>query len=168
MSDDRRKSRGSKQTREQRGASRSSMRGKNDAASYKADLEKFFTAGGKTPERFEKLAKELAPKEGSEKALYLEAVAALREIEALPEFVKALNDFVAAGHPWPDDEQVLIKALDHPRERTLHAVLDHLLDLQTRKGIKRGVAIKARLGTLKVVSDDPGLLKKVDELEARL
>ncbi|RVU43628.1 hypothetical protein FRC91_10095 [Bradymonadales bacterium TMQ1] len=167
MSDDRRQSRGSKYTREQRGPRRS-QRDAKDAASYKADLEKFFTAGGKTPERFEKLAKGLAPREGSAEAEYLEAVDTLRKAGGLPDLVKAINDFVAAGHPWPDDEEVLIKALDHPRERTLHGVLDHLIDLQARKGIKRGVAIKARLGTLKVVSDDPGLLKKVDALEALL
>ncbi|RAL22165.1 hypothetical protein DL240_09935 [Lujinxingia litoralis] len=168
MSDDRKYSRGSKYTQNKRASGRSAERDRKSAAAYKADLEKFFTSGAKTPERFEKLAEGLAPEEGSPGAAYQQAVAELRQIEELPALVKAINAFVAAGHPWPDDEEVLIKALDHPRERTLHGVLDHLLDLQARKGIKRGVAIKARLGTLKVVSDDPGLLKKVEALESVL
>ncbi len=151
--DDRKKSK----RRPTRGSSRS------DAA-YKRDLENLFKSGGDVPDRFKGMMERLEPEEGSEEAEWKAAVDALRSTEGFREFVAAVAEFRTAGHALPDDEDLLIRLLDHPDERVVRDVLAHYKDLHRRRGLDRSGPLKSRLKTIETMSEDPRTLRLVAEI----
>lgn len=133
---------------------------------YKKDLEQLFKSGGEVPERFKGLMSKV--KDGAdvdpERA---EAIQTLRDAEDFRAFNKAVREFRKAGHALPDDEDMLIKMLDLPDERTVQAVLEHVLDLERRRGWDRKAPLRNRLTTLRTMSEDPkteALVAKVAEI----
>ena len=141
-----------------------SQKDQRSSASYKSDLEKLFQSGGKVPERFQGIMDELKPEEGSKEAARVEAIERLEEAESFRDFVKEINTYRKEGHRLPDDEDLLGRMLDHPSESVLGAVLSHLLDLHRRQTLEGSAALKARLKTIKQMSDDPGLHERADQL----
>lgn len=138
------------------------------SASYKRDLDKLFDSGGEVPERFKDVLSGLAPEEGSEQAEWVEAVRELREIESFRDFARAATRFRRAGHALPDDEDLLIRLLDHPSESIVHDVLEHLVGLHERRTLKRITPIKSRLSTIEMMSDDPRIAALVAALREAL
>ena len=141
-----------------------STKDQRSSASYKSDLEKLFQSGGKVPERFQGIMDELKPEEGSPEAARAEAIERLEQAEDFRAFVKEINAYRKEGHRLPDDEDLLGRMLDHPSEAVLGAVLSHLLDLHRRQTLEGSAALKARLKTIKQISDDPSLHERADKL----
>jgi hypothetical protein len=140
------------------GSSRSSSK------SYKKDLDKLFDSGGQVPQRFKEMMDTLAPEEGSEEALWREAVQELRETEGFREFAMAVRKFRRAGHDLPDDEDLLIRMLDLPDERTVQAVLEHVLDMERRRGFNRTAPLKNRITTIRSIAEDPRTGELLDQI----
>jgi hypothetical protein len=154
---------------------------KRDTAAYKRDLDKLFS-GGEVPERFRELLGGLAPevnrKEGSDdeaaaaaaeaaaRAEYAARVQGLRDAEAagFREFVKAVSVFCQAGHALPEDMDLLIRMLDHPAQPVLRAVITHLIAMGERAPLERKSALRARVTTIRSMSDDAQTRKLVDTL----
>lgn len=130
---------------------------------YKRDLEKLFKSGGDVPERFKELMSGL--KDGAdadpERA---EAVQALRDAGDFRTFVAAVRDYRKVGHELPNDEDLLVRMFDVPDERTLQAVLAHILDLHRRRGFDRTAPIRNRLTTLRSLAEDPKTVTLLDQI----
>ena len=152
MSDDAKKKR--KKKPEERGAS----------VDYKRDLERLFSGGTNIPDRFKDVAPQLKAKEGTPEHEWDLAVDAVRATDGFREFVKAVTEFRKAGHKFPDDEELLIRVLDHPNERILFDLLTHLIELNSRRKLKRTAPIKSRLKTIRMACEDPKTHALVDEL----
>ena len=148
---------------------KSSGGGKNDRdersnSKYKQDLEKLFQSGGNVPDRFEEVMGGLAPEEGTDEARRQEAIESLRETDGFRDFAKEVNIYMKRNIRLPDDEDLLIRMLDHPDNDIVYAVLAHILDLSTRRELQRTTPIKSRLATIRSMSDDTEL----HELAARV
>lgn len=154
-----------KQRKQSRGARERSLSGLSglggarSTESYKKDLEKLFKSGVETPERFKNVMKRLEPGEDSPQAERQAAIKALAAVQGFREFSQAVlafrAEFFEKGWAWPDEEDLLIRMLDHPDERVLCDVLEHIADLTRRQGFERKVAVKSRLGTIETMSEDP-------------
>ena len=133
---------------------------------YKKDLEKLFKSGGEVPERFKGLMSKV--KDGADlDPDRAAAVQTLRDAEDFSSFAAAVREFRKAGHALPDDEDMLIRMLDLPDERAVQAVLEHILDLDRRRGFDRKAPLRNRIATLRALSDDPkteALLAKISEI----
>ncbi len=79
----------------------------------------------------------------------------LREAGDFRAFVKAVSAYLREGYELPDDEELLGRMLEHPRESIVVDVLNHLSDLDRRRTLKGSASLKARLKSVKTVSDDP-------------
>jgi len=154
----------SRHRRDERGR-KPSKKNQRSSANYKKDLDALFASGGDVPERFQEMMGKLAPEEGSEEALWREAADALRETDGFREFAGAVSTFVREGKRLPDDEDLLHRMLDHPDERIVRAVLEHLLDLDERRGLDRPAPLSNRLRTIASISEDPRTLELVDRIK---
>lgn len=135
---------------------------------YKRDLEKLFSGGTDVPDRFKNVAEKLKPEEGSPEHAWNLAVDTLRNTEGFRDFVKAVTEFRKAGHAFPDDEEVMIRVLDHPSESILVAAVTHLIEQTSRKKLKRTTLIKNRLTTIRLACEDPKTHALIDELSKSL
>lgn len=139
-------------------------RAQQASSAYKKDLEALFKPGGGVPDRFKSMTDKLKPAEGSEEALWREAIRELAETEGFREFTMAARKFVRAGHKLPDDEDLLVRLLDVPDETALQAVLKQILDMERRGGFGRKAPIKNRLTTMRSVAEDPRTIELLDEI----
>lgn len=133
---------------------------------YKKDLEQLFKSGGDVPERFKGLMSKVKDSADVD-PVRAEAIQTLRDAEDFRSFAAAVREYRKAGHALPDDEDMLIKMLDLPDERTLQAVLEHILDLDRRRGFDRKAPLRNRITTLRTLSEDPkteALLAKIAEI----
>ena len=164
---DRQKDKSSHVDRDEEKASRQDDR---TSSKYKRKLDKLFESGGQVPDEFEGMMETLEPEEGTPEAEYKEAVDALRdaEEEGFRAFVTAVNEFREEGHQMPDDEELLIRMLDHPDERVARDVLEHYLDLAERRELQRTGPLKNRLSTIETMSDHPETRKLVDQVKELL
>lgn len=144
-----------------------SQREQNASAAYKRDLEKLFQ-GGDVPDRFKGLAEGLKPEEGSEEAIWREAIQALHDADGFREFVAAVNEFVKAGHPLPGDEDLLLKFLDHPSERMVQLALEKFVALHNRPGLTRVAPLKNRIRTIRSIAEEKKTLDLLRTLEDAL
>jgi hypothetical protein len=71
-------------------------------------------------------------------------------------------------HPLPDDEDLLVRLLDHPNGKVLRPVLEHLIDLQQRRTIHRPSPILSRLGTIENMTEDPRTTRLTRTLRAAI
>jgi hypothetical protein len=145
-----------------------SQKDQRSSASYKADLDRLFQSGGEVPDRFKNVLDKIKPEEGTPEAERLAAIEGLRRAEGFREFIDAVNAYRKAGYALPDDEDLLARMLDHPREGVLIEVMEHIVDLQGRRTIARTAPIKARLETVKTMSDDPKIHDLADRLRSLL
>ena len=136
--------------------------------SYKRDLDKLFSNDGQVPDRFKALLSELD--ESDEEGAWRDSVAALKaaQDEGFRPFVKAATQFVRDGHRLPDDEDLLVRLLDHPSERVLIPVLEHMLDMHERVTLERADRIKTRLKTVAMAFDDRQVSQLVEQLRLAL
>lgn len=133
---------------------------------YKKDLEKLFKSGGEVPDRFKDLMSKVKDS-GDVDPARAEAIQSLRDAEDFRAFAAAVREYRKAGHELPSDEDMLIRMLDLPDERTIQAVLEHILDLDRRRGFDRKAPLKNRIPTLRSLSEDPkteSLLAKIAEI----
>lgn len=141
-----------------------------DLDAYKRDLDQLFRQDGKTPDRFAHLSAKLQADEAQvddgASAAWREAVQGLRDAQAegFRPFVAAATAFVSDGHTLPEDEDLLIRLLDHPSEVVLRATLERLIAIHAHEPLTRHVAINARLGTIDTMSEDPRTLRLVRQL----
>jgi hypothetical protein len=135
---------------------------------YKSDLDKLFRGGGNVPDRFKEMMGDLEPEEGTPEAERKAAIQALRkaEEEGFRAFVQAVNEFRKSGIKMPDDENLLIRMLDHPDERVVRDVLEHYLDLADRRELERTGPLKSRLSTVETMTDDPRTISLVEKVRA--
>lgn len=173
MSDDDRRDKSWREIDRQRDKSSHTRRDKNRSggsdsrseSKYKQDLEKLFQSGGNVPDRFGEVMEELAPEEGSEEAERQEAISELREADGFRQFAKAVNVFMQKGIRLPDDEDLLIRMLDHPDNEIVRKVLAHIVNLSERREIQRKAPILSRLSTVRTMTDDSEILELVDQIE---
>ncbi len=132
---------------------------------YKQDLEKVFQSGGNVPDRFDDVMQEVAPEEGTEEAERKAEIDKLREVDGFREFAKAVNVFMQKDYRMPDDENLLIRMLDHPDNGIVRRVLEHIVDLSERRELNRPQPIKSRLSTIRTMSDDAEILALADAIE---
>lgn len=147
------------------GAKNRAQREAAASASYKKDLDKLFDGAG-VPDRFKGLADKLKPEEGSPEALWAEECEKLRAAD-FRTFVKESTLFVKAGNKLPEDEELLVRFLDHPSESITQRTLAHIVPMLERKSWKRPAPLKNRLTTLSLAAEDPKtieLVKKIEEL----
>lgn len=137
---------------------------KRSSAKYKRDLDKLFKSG-EVPERFKEMMGGLEPEEGTPEAERKAAIKELRNADGFREFAKAVSEYRKAGWKYPDDENLLIRMLDHPDERVVRDVLEHVADLAGRRELDRVKPLKNRLSTIKTMSDDPRTRKAVARVE---
>ena len=90
-----------------------------------------------------------------------------RGAETQKEFNDVLGKLFVA-HRLPDDEDILVRALDHPNEDLVEMALDNLLELDGRRPLGKRQIIKMKLQTLENVSGHSGVLDMVEMLKARL
>jgi hypothetical protein len=145
-----------------------SQREQNASAAYKRDLEKLFQSGGDVPDRFKGIAKELAPEEGSDEAVWRDAVQALRDADGFRNFVTAVNEFVKAGHRLPGDEDLLLKFLDHPSERIVQLALEKFVALHEGPGLQRAAPLSNRIRTIRSIAEEKKTLDLLRKLEDEL
>lgn len=130
---------------------------------YKRDLEQLFKSGADVPERFKSLVGNI--KDGAdtdpERAA---AIQGLRDAGDFRSFAGAVRDYRKAGHALPDDEDLLVRMLDLPDERTLAAVLTHILALERRRGFERKTPIRNRLTTLRSLAEDPETTALIEQI----
>lgn len=132
---------------------------------YKRDLDKLFESGGNVPERFKGMMDKLKPEEGSEEAEWLKAVQELRDAEDFRAFAMATRKFQRTGHRMPDDEELLIKFLDHPNEGVVQATLGHYVDLASRRTLARPGPLKSRLKTIRSIAEEDRTNELLDQVE---
>ncbi len=173
MSDDERRKKSWREIDRQKDSSRHTERDrkprssgdKRSSAKYKKDLDKLFKSGGHVPERFQQMMKGLEPEEGTPEAEHRAAVDKLRKADGFRAFATAVSEFRKEGWDWPDDEDLLIRMLDHPDERVVRQTLEHVADLAGRRSFERVTPLKNRLSTIKTMSDDPRTRKAVAAVE---
>ena len=146
----------------------SNRRDKRGTSKYKQDLEKLFQSGGNVPDRFDNVMDEMAPEEGSEEAERQEAIEQLREADGFRQFAKAVNIFMQKQIRMPDDEELLIRMLDHPDNEIVRKTLAHVADLGDRRELQRTAPLKSRLSTIRTMTDDSEILALADEVEEHL
>lgn len=155
MSDDKKSWREKDRNRDksQHRRDRSNKRSPSAPSGYKRDLDNLFKSGSDVPERFKGMMDSLKPEEGSDEAKWREAVATLRDADGFRAFAAAASAFHREGHPFPDDEDLLLRLLDHPDERVVQATLEHYLDLASRRDLDRVKPLANRLKTLESVAE---------------
>ncbi len=133
---------------------------------YKKDLEQLFKSGGGVPDRFKGLMDKVRDDVDVD-PVRAEAIQSLRDAEDFRAFAGAVREYRKAGHRLPDDEDMLIRMLDLPDERTLQAVLEHIIELARRRGFDRKAPLRNRMTTIRTLSEDPKtetLLAKIAEI----
>jgi hypothetical protein len=133
---------------------------------YKKKLDRLFESGGEVPEQFQDVMSDVGPEEGTEEAERQEAIEDLREADGFREFAKAVNIYTSKGHRLPDDENLLVRMLDHPDNGIVRQVLEHYIDLSERRDLKRVQPLESRLSTIRTMTDDSAFHELAEQLES--
>lgn len=146
-----------------------SSRGKSDkeksaGANYKKDLDALFDGGG-IPDRFKGIIGDLEPDPESPEGQWRARIEQLNQLDSFAEFAKELRAFHKEGNAFPDDEDFLIRCLDHPTEAIVADAIRHILDLSSRRKLKRTTPMKSRLTTIRSIAEFPATLELLDQLE---
>jgi hypothetical protein len=137
-------------------------------AKYKRRLDKLFTSDGEVPDEFKEMMGDIGPEEGSAEAERRDAIQTLRDADGFREFAKAVNNYVSRDYALPDDENLLVRMLDHPDNDIVALTLAHLVELSDRRDLERITPLKSRLSTIRTMTDDSRIRELVDTLEDRL
>ena len=132
---------------------------------YKAELNKLFDKG-EVSDRLKEVVGGIseAAGEGADRQRLIRDARAADDVVEFNSLIAQLHD----GHRLPDDQDLMMRALDHPDESLVEAALDTLLDMDGRRPLARREVLKMKLKTLKHVSKNTGVLDMVELLEARL
>lgn len=132
---------------------------------YKNDLNKLFDKG-EMPDRFKSMLNEVGSSsaEGAERQKMLREA---RQAEASEEFFAICSDFIQK-YELPDDQQLLMRMLDHPDESVVQKALEQLLDLDGRRPLQKRRLLAARLQTLEQVATQERTHELVKLLGERL
>jgi hypothetical protein len=152
-------------------SSRSSGGGRKQnkrTSSYKKNLDKLFEPDADVPDELQDLVKEIEPEEGTEEAERKKAIAALREVEGFKAFTETVEWYLEEGFALPDNENLLLRILDHPNEKVVQTVLEHLLDLGSRRKLKRVAPLQNRLSTIRTMASRPGTETLLDDVQSML
>lgn len=136
-------------------------------SSYKRALDKLFEPNSDVPDQFKEMMEDLEPEEGSAEFERKEAIKKLREAKGFKAFTEAVNLYRENGFALPDNENLLLRMLDHPDEHVIQDVLEHFLDLGNRRELKRINPLRNRLSTLEIMASEQkthGLIEDVEEL----
>ncbi len=131
---------------------------------YKSDLNKMFDTG-KVPDRFKELVHDTSA--GGKGADRQKLIRAARQAETAAEFKELMTKLVA-DYELPDDQALLIRALDHDQDDVLIAALDALIELDGRRPLTKRTILKMRLDTLEQVATNPAIFDMIEMLRARL
>ncbi len=145
--------------------SSASSRESRAESKYKKKLDQLFESGGDVPEEFRDSMEDLGPEEGTEEARRLEEIDELREADGFQEFAKAVNVYMSKGYRLPDDENLLVRMLDHPDHDIVRDVLEHYVDLSERRELERIQPLKSRMSTLRTMMDDTRCHELLDDIE---
>jgi hypothetical protein len=132
---------------------------------YKADLDKLFNTG-QVPDRFKSIMSDAstATQEGVERQRLIREA---RQAETPADFHKAVGELVERFE-LPDDQDLLIRALDHESEKVILAALDSLIEMDGRRPLNKRTILKMRLDTLEQVSSQGAIFDMIGLLRARL
>jgi hypothetical protein len=140
-------------------------------AAYKKELDRLFKEGGLADKLKDRLphpeAEEKAPKDpaAGERQRRLRAVL---KAPGGPELTKALDE-LRAHHGLPDDLEILLRALEHPRDEVLREALT-FIEQHVEMGDKlpnKKVFVE-RMKGVEVSSFDPAVQKRAATLVSRL
>jgi len=165
---DRQKDRSSHVNRDDDQSEQTSRRGDGPSAEYKRDLEKLFKPDAEVPDRFKDAMEPFQPEAGSEEAERKEAIQRLRDVEGFRDFAKEVNRYMTRGFALPEDENLLLRMLDHPDNDIVRQVMEHLVGISMRRDLERTEPIKSRLQTVRTMTDDTRLHELADKLEEAL
>lgn len=132
---------------------------------YKSELDRLFDAGkasGHVAHVMRK-ATESAPGVGAEASARAELVRRCRTAETHAELVAATDELLETGN-LPDEVELLLRVVDHPREAVVADALQRIERLIRRKPLKRKAAFVQRLYGLEQTAEDPGLRDLVNRL----
>lgn len=165
---DRQKDKSSHVNRDEDHSEQTSRRGDGPSAQYKRDLEKLFQPDAEVPDRFKDAMEEFQPEAGTEEAERKEAIQRLRDVEGFRDFAKEVNRYMTRGFALPEDENLLLRMLDHPDNEIVRQVMEHLVGISMRRELKRTGPIKSRLQTVRTMTDDERLHELADKLDEKL
>ena len=131
---------------------------------YKSQLEKVFSGEGLPEALKEKLGETEVGKRSAKKKEGLKSILDAKTPRSIKTALKSFKE----EHGFPEDEDVLAKLLDLSNERIVQEALDTLLHLHAEGALKKARSLKGRLNTVKITMDDPAIIKRVDELMAKL
>lgn len=132
---------------------------------YKSDLNKLFETG-QVPDRFKSLLNDnqSASSEGAERQ---QLIRQARQSKSVEEFNTVFGDLVSRFN-LPDDQDLLLKGLDHPETDAVKASLDALIEMDGRRPLTKRAILKLKLDTVAQTSQDSEVLNLVEILRERL
>lgn len=139
-------------------------------ASYKRELNRLFDQGGLAEKFRDQLpaAESDAASKDPKAADRQRRLRAVRQAPGGPELTRALDE-LRREHGLPDDLEILLRALEHPRDEVLREVLalvEPHVELGDRLPNKK--VFVERLKGVAVSSFDPAVQRKAEALAARL
>lgn len=132
---------------------------------YKADLNKLFDKG-EVSDRLKDVVSGLgsAAGEGADRQRLIREARQADDQASFNDLIGELH----ANHRLPDDQPLMMRALDHPDDKLVEAALDTLLEMDGKRPLVKREVLRMKLTTLKQVSTNTDVLDMVELLEARL
>lgn len=122
------------------------------AKRYRSQLDRIF-AGGGIPDEIKRQAPSLASAEKSASQQRVDDV--LRATS--PDEIERAVDALLAAQPMPQDPELLVKILAHPKGAHAHEALSALLEVLERGRPANARLLKSRVQALKLTLDDPDI-----------
>lgn len=132
---------------------------------YKSELDRLFDSGkasGHVSHVMRKATK-TAPGEGGKESERAGLVRRCRLAESHAELVAGIDELVETGD-LPNEIELLLRVVDHPREAVVLDALQRIERLILRKPLKRKAAFVQRLYGLEQTAEDPALREIVNRL----
>ncbi|MEO1269938.1 MAG: hypothetical protein AAFX99_17770 [Myxococcota bacterium] len=132
---------------------------------YMNDLNKLFDSGD-VPDRFKEILEDTESASGSS-AQRQKMLRQARNSESSSAFVSIIEAFVKK-YDFPDDEDLLVRVLDHPDEAIVCEALDRLIEMDGRRPLTKRKIIGMKLKTITQIATDSKTIGLVDMLSERL
>lgn len=127
------------------------------AKRYRAQLDRIF-AGGGLPEEVMRQAPGLEKIEKTDRQKRIDALLAA----TTPTEIGQAVDELLAHDPMPEDTELLVKILAHPKGKHAEAALETLIEVLDRGRPTNAGLLKSRIQTLKVMFDEPEIERLAD------
>lgn len=142
---------------------------------YKKDLDSLFKPGQGIPDRLKALLSNLGDDDEldeleDETPPEVGALLELREAltTSFPAFVKSSSAYINAKYPLPDDEDLVVRLLDHPSGKVILPALEHLLSMHERELLNHPAAILNRLSPLERLLESPAASRLITRARQEL